>query len=355
MSFPYLDPNWRDAADFVRSRVVPGETILAQDEFWRVLGDIHRYANTRVRPEQDYDWAILHKGALDGLGRAFLARVPARMKPVFANDVFVAWFRGERVEAMNLQSPHIESYHEKVAELPPEKPFEPGNEPVLSDVGRITKAALLDKASLQQAMDDFWSNGGHLYTTLRDKAYYAEIARYIVEFAGTGQGLSILDVCCGIGRLTEIFANAASVVGIDISQAAVEIARQTHREAPTFTFDAMDAEALSFADASFDMVLFIDAVEHVKDAEQALRECARVLKPGGRLLLTSANSDSLNQIIARKLGYPSFITNHLHIREFTFAEMERQLMASISLSPALAAFFSIHIGASRRSTIRCAR
>jgi hypothetical protein len=45
-----------------------------------------------------------------------------------------------------------------------------------------------------------------------------------------------------------------------------------------------------------------------------------VLRPGGRLLVTVANRDSLNQILTKKLGYVEFVTNYQHFREFAFAE-----------------------------------
>jgi SAM-dependent methyltransferase len=89
----------------------------------------------------------------------------------------------------------------------------------------------------------------------------------------------------------------------------------------------MDAHSLCSADGSFDIVLFIDAIEHVKDAYKVVSEISRVLRPGGQVLLTVANRDSVNQVLTRKLGYREFVTNYQHIREFSFAET-RNLLGS---------------------------
>jgi ubiquinone/menaquinone biosynthesis C-methylase UbiE len=72
----------------------------------------------------------------------------------------------------------------------------------------------------------------------------------------------------------------------------------------------MDVHHLDFADESFDTLLFIDSIEHVKDAASVIKEVSRVMRPQGNLLLTVANKNSLNQIINRKLGYQSFVSNY---------------------------------------------
>jgi SAM-dependent methyltransferase len=63
----------------------------------------------------------------------------------------------------------------------------------------------------------------------------------------------------------------------------------------------------------------------MRDATAVIQEAARVLRPGGSLFLTAANSDSLNQRITRKLGYREFVTNFQHFAEFTYSEIKDML------------------------------
>jgi SAM-dependent methyltransferase len=177
-------------------------------------------------------------------------------------------------------------------------------------------------------MDRFWRHGGYVYDTLRDRTYYEELDRLIAEYCGAAAGEQVLDLCCGIGRLAALLPGAATIMGIDLSTVALDMARTRHAEDARFAFAAMDAGALGFPDASFDRVLFVDAIEHVRDPARVLAEVARVLRPGGRLMLTVANRDGLNQRLSRKLGTGEFVTNYQHIHEFSWDETRGMLAAA---------------------------
>lgn len=105
-------------------------------------------------------------------------------------------------------------------------------------------------------------------------------------------GKRLLEVASGSGGpalfLAETFGVA--VTGIDISEAGVAAANAVAAErglAAAATFTAVDATgALPFADASFDAVQCIDAINHLRDRPAVLAEWRRVLRPGGRLLYT---------------------------------------------------------------------
>lgn len=320
MSFPYHDAFWTSAADFVGALVKPGERILAPDVFWWRFPKIHRYRHTFLAPAEDYDWAILHKGELDCLSRPTLERITCG-RPVFANEVFVVWHRGDSCPAVDDGSPHLRAFFERFEEanrvLP--RPVASGGQ-ILPDPGCIQRFEFLSDREVGIQMDAFWKRGGYVYETVRDKVYYEEIDRHIAELFGDGAGRDILDLACGRGRLKGI-SDTGRVTGIDLSATAIELARTAHAARPNFRFLQMSAQELAFSDASFDDVLFVDALEHVFHPRKVLTEAARVLRPGGRFLVTSANRDSLNQILTRKLGFPDFVTNFQHIREYTYTEM----------------------------------
>ncbi len=96
----------------------------------------------------------------------------------------------------------------------------------------------------------------------------------------TGE-LDVLDAGCGGGATTESLGRYGNVTGLELEEAAVEYARSWGRNVVQGSI-----ETLPFGDGSFDLVLSLDVIEHVPDDETALRELYRVLRPGGRVLIT---------------------------------------------------------------------
>jgi SAM-dependent methyltransferase len=313
---------------------VPGARVLAPDDFWRILPRLHRYPHA-LAPGAAYEWVLVHKGEMQALRRNFLEEVASRGRAVFANEVFVLFdCSGAPADPPVPPSDHLEAFRVLLAGLP-ETPPAPGEGPVLPEPDVVSRFEALDDAGLRRAMDGFWQAGGYRYETLRDRTYCAEIDSLLTEHAGPCEGLAVLDLCCGTGRLGRLMPRAGSVLGIDISAVALTLARQRHAALPQFRFAQMPAECLALPECSFDVVLFVDAIEHVRNAAAALAETARVLRPGGLLFATVANRDSLNQRLTRRLGYPEFVTNYQHIREFGWAET-RGMLAAAGLVPARA-------------------
>jgi phosphatidylethanolamine/phosphatidyl-N-methylethanolamine N-methyltransferase len=103
-------------------------------------------------------------------------------------------------------------------------------------------------------------------------------------------GGRILEVGVGTGLSLSEYARANRIVGVDISAPMLKKARDrvaSLRLAHVEDLAVMDAERLDFPDASFDVVVAQYVVTAVPDPEAALREFARVLKPGGEIVLTS--------------------------------------------------------------------
>lgn len=117
--------------------------------------------------------------------------------------------------------------------------------------------------------------------------YLAQDALWrVVEMAGTQLHGHLLDVGCGKKPYTKLLPNITWHVGADVP---------TTMHGLTQLDVACNALNLPFSDASFDSVLCTEVLEHVPEPLQALYEIARVLKPGGVLLLTVPFSEQLHE------------------------------------------------------------
>jgi ubiquinone/menaquinone biosynthesis C-methylase UbiE len=124
-------------------------------------------------------------------------------------------------------------------------------------------------------------------------------------------GRDVLDVACGegYGSASLLKAGARSVIGVDVDPATCEYARQK------YGIDARqgNATALPFAADSFDLVVSFETIEHVAEPTRFLDECARVLKRGGHLVISTPNVKAYN---------PTNDPNHnpFHCSEMTESE-----------------------------------
>jgi SAM-dependent methyltransferase len=129
--------------------------------------------------------------------------------------------------------------------------------------------------------------------------------RLILDLLGPVEGLRVLDFGCGDGVLACTLARrGARVTGLDTDPRMLASAlRRAKAESIELELTEGRAEALPFPDASFDRVVGVTALCFVEQKDQAIGEMARVLKPGGRLVIGELGRWSLWALIRRVRGW----------------------------------------------------
>jgi len=110
--------------------------------------------------------------------------------------------------------------------------------------------------------------------------------KQLAQKAALARDSITLDICCGTGGIARHLAQTTgcTMTGVDYSVTAIEIARSAssgHGEA--VQFDMGDVRKLPYPDAHFDAAVSVDSLAIVPELPRVLAECARVLKPGGRI------------------------------------------------------------------------
>jgi demethylmenaquinone methyltransferase/2-methoxy-6-polyprenyl-1,4-benzoquinol methylase len=107
--------------------------------------------------------------------------------------------------------------------------------------------------------------------------------RRAVRRVGVRRGQRVLDCATGTGDLAIAFRNAgAEVVGTDFTPEMIALARA---KAPAIRFDVADVTSLPFSDDSFDVASIAFGIRNVADPAKGISEMARVVRPGGRVVV----------------------------------------------------------------------
>ncbi len=141
-----------------------------------------------------------------------------------------------------------------------------------------------------------------LHSFGRDQAWRREAVR----MATVKKTDRVLDVACGTGDLSRAFADAgaAHVTGLDFTEEMLDVARtkrlvkrgMSRSGAPVIDYMQGDAMRLPFGEGTFDIVSIAFGIRNVSDPMAALREFARVLKPGGRLVVLEFDQPNLKPV-----------------------------------------------------------
>jgi ubiquinone/menaquinone biosynthesis C-methylase UbiE len=132
---------------------------------------------------------------------------------------------------------------------------------------------------------DNWIKTVEGYDEGRELLIYPRVS----EWAGTlAAGSVLVDVGCGQGKCSTLMPESIDYVGLDPSRPLVERAQWLYGGTNNH-FMVGDAEAISLKDASVDAAMSIHVWFHLADLVQPSQELARILKPGGKLFITTAN------------------------------------------------------------------
>ena len=124
----------------------------------------------------------------------------------------------------------------------------------------------------------------------------------------------VLDVGCGPGHELQDLQPFGICCGLDASFPALQRCQQEHAGAPWLI--CASGDRFPFQDHSFDLVVMLDVLEHIEADAECLRECTRVLKPGGRLLLT---------VPAFQWLWGTHDEQYGHKRRYTVPELRRKV------------------------------
>lgn len=179
---------------------------------------------------------------------------------------------------------------------------------------RMAAATSVDPAEVAKfaaLAGEWWNPDGkfrplHLFNPVRlsflratAAAHFKRDPRALSPF----KGLTLLDIGCGGGLLSEPMARQGfAVLGADASEKNVKIAR-AHAEGAglPLAYRVATAEALAEEGASFDLVLNMEVVEHVADLPGFLRACAKLVAPGGLMIVATLNR-TLKSLALAKIG-----------------------------------------------------
>jgi SAM-dependent methyltransferase len=149
----------------------------------------------------------------------------------------------------------------------------------------------------------------------------AERAVLFARLVGTGK--HVLDLGCRYGALTRAYVDGNQVVGVDVDREALAEAAKLGIETRWADVD----EPLPFPDATFDVVVAGELLEHIPRPDSLVGEARRVLRPGGRVVGSVPNAFRLRNRLRFLAGQPPE-NDPTHLHMFTPAAV-RDLLAGL--------------------------
>lgn len=187
----------------------------------------------------------------------------------------------------------------------------------------------MSHASTRASVQKQFGPAANAYATSAIHASGADLA-VLLEAAAASPGTRALDLGCGAGHTALGLAMAgADVVAIDLTDEMLAAGRRlaAERGLANVEFRRADAGLLPFADGEFDIVTSRLSAHHYPDPQQALCEAARVLKPGGTLLLADCIAPE-DAALDTFLQTFEFLRDPSHVRDWRTTEWLRMFEAA---------------------------
>ncbi|MCA1560697.1 MAG: methyltransferase domain-containing protein, partial [Acidobacteria bacterium] len=177
---------------------------------------------------------------------------------------------------------------------------------------------------------------------LRERWWDDAFTSFVRDTVQPRAGKQILDVGCGTGtaevKLSRLRLSQMRLVGVDL---VLERVREAHTAVRSHNirveFAVADACALPFGESSFDAVFCVAVLQHLRDVEQAVREFARVTRPGGRIVAVEPDNSARYFYSSVDAGGRAYETAG---RFFSALARSRGEAADLAVGPKLPALFA---------------
>ncbi len=162
---------------------------------------------------------------------------------------------------------------------------------------------------------DLSFTGERFLPSCEREIWYEHYHRYAMALSWV-EGKNVLDAACGEGYGSHLLATQAqSVIGVDISNQAIQHANRQYSES-NLNFIQSDVLQMDFEDGTFDVVVSFETLEHLAEHEALIKDFKRVLKPDGVLIISTPDKMEYSD----KTGFE----NEYHVKELyknEFAEL----------------------------------
>jgi ubiquinone/menaquinone biosynthesis C-methylase UbiE len=191
----------------------------------------------------------------------------------------------------------------------------------------------MDKDKIEEHNIKRFNKWAGSYDTGIAGIFYKMCYRKIRPLLSLQDGMKVLDVGCGTGSLLKELSRSGkelNLYGIDLSSEMIRAAREKLKDEKHVELHEASAADLPFESNFFDYIVCMNSLHHHADPNQSLTEMARILKPGGVMILTDSFVDSTVRKILSRTVY--LLWNEGEVQYFKREEL-RRIFRSLGYEP----------------------